>query len=50
MGSGIFRPAIRRFARGGVVKGISGLIYEETCSSHRRKLMILCGLCNSGFI
>ncbi|XP_039349544.1 histone H4-like [Mauremys reevesii] len=29
---GITKPAIRRLARGGGVKHISGLIYEETCA------------------
>ena len=30
LGSGITKPAIRRLARRGGVKRISGLIYEET--------------------
>jgi hypothetical protein len=31
LGLGLTKPAIRRLARRGGVKRISGLIYEETC-------------------
>ncbi|VAH01917.1 unnamed protein product [Triticum turgidum subsp. durum] len=34
---GITKPAIRRLARRGGVKRISGLIYEETYTEHARR-------------
>ena len=40
MVEGITKPAIRRLARRGGVKRISGLIYEEVCCGSRRMLIV----------